>query len=513
MEDSISQDSGVDSSNHPHEFSPQPQGDGQPCSREDLSGGDVRTDKEFSDSEQNDVDDFGDFQSVCVAGETGAQKCSDSVPGTSSQERNDSQISSQMLSQESKSSKCEESELTRHKNSCSPPPLDCVAESTIVEDGFTSSFLPPDDDADFGDFASHEASFEPVRDTDCSDNTSPFTHNLQSDAKVIVAESDHGRVEDSVAQQVSCAEKLQYENLEEEGSACKSETDGRSEVEGVSEVEHQGEGFAALCSENTSITSERTSPPPLDEGSGEMATFSRDAEESSEENKGLETTASVSGSVDEARTGEETGLEKDSPSLSGINSTVLESEGLVMGGDRMVEQSEQEVEPSSGADEREHGGVCGSDDKSDFGDFNQANEDDNDLDFADLRKEVEGGSFDDFGDFSSGFAENNYGGFVSGEGFDNKGCDEFGDFTASADTEDKAAFGDFGDFEGDMEKGKGDDDDVPQDFDDFGEFSAPKSSDELQGFTAGVVEEAQFPPSDDGVSRRSIVLQKVRNLD
>ncbi|XP_050732453.1 aftiphilin-like isoform X2 [Eriocheir sinensis] len=552
LEDSISQDSGVDSSNHPHEFSPQPQGDEHPCSREDLISGDVRADREYSDNEQNGVDDFGDFQGGGVAGveTSGAKECLDGFSGTISQDKIDGQISSQLLSQESENSKCEESNPVRHRTNCSPPPLECVAESTVVEDGFPSSFVPPNDAADFGDFASHEATFDPSSDTHHLNDTSLHSHDLQPGAKATVLESDNGEIASSDAQQVSYAERLQDTSPEEEDLVCKPDRDARSGVKGVSDCEHLGENFASPPKETLSpLSDERTERGAADG----MATSSRDVGESS----GESTTRVSDRGIGEARTEDTARLENISPSPSGIESAVLESEWPVEGSDRMGEGSEQEVEPSNDADATEHFGVvCGSDEESNFGDFNQASGDEDDLDFADLRKQVESSSFEDFGDFSSGFAENNDGGVGSAErsgndkNTENKAeFDDFGDFTASADTEDKAEFGDFGDFTasadteekaefgdfgdftasadtedkaefgdfGDFEghtKEREVDDNVPQDFeDDFGDFSAPKSSEELQGSTTGgVVEEAQFPPSDDGVEKKSLVLQKLESL-
>lgn len=554
----------MDSSSHPHEFSPQPQGDEHPCSREDLSGGDVRAEREFSDSEQNGVDDFGDFQGGCVGVEKSyAQESLGGFEDTANQDKSDGQISSQMLSQESENSKCEEIDPARHRTNFSPPPLDCVAESTVVEDGFPSSFFPPDnEDADFGDFASHEATFDPSSNTNHLSDRSFHTHELQSSAKETIPESDNGEMASSVVQQASYVGRLENTSPQDKDLICKPDRNAKGEVKDVGNFEHLRESFASPPEETPSPLSNKGIQQGTADG---MSTTHGDVEESTRESKEFESTARVSdGDIDEGRIRNRGGLENISPSPSDMESAVLESAGPVERSDKMVEESEQEVGPSNDGDVTEHFGVCGSDKESDFGDFNQANDDEDDLDFADLRKQAESNSYDDFGDFNCEFAENNgdgigsverghdkdsddfgdfaastdtedkaeFGNFgdftaaaetdgkvefgdfgdftASGGTEDNVEFGDFGDFTASADTEDKVEFGDFGDFEGHAEEAEAND---IQDFEDgFGNFSAPKSSGEFQeSSTGGVAEETHFLPSDDGV-KRSPVLQKVRKF-
>ncbi|XP_063844158.1 aftiphilin-like isoform X2 [Scylla paramamosain] len=538
LEDSISQDSGVDSSNHPHEFSPQPQGDGHPCSREDLIGSDSgRVDRELSDIEQNDVDDFGDFQGVCSAGSEAPRECVGSVQANSSQDWDSSQISSQPLSQESETSKCKESESSRHRAVCSPPPLDCVAEDTLIED----------DDADFGEFSSHEAAFDLPSganiDEKCDSGSSLHSHICQPASKINMTQNEYEEISSgaSVHQIGSTTERLQADgNSEDEDLTCKSSRVARNAESDASEDE-QGEksvsslhskGFLRSEDENKvgpPVTSEVTQTPSLstadERGMADgMATSQENVREDSEENTVVVPTTSASGDgVDEEqRTGDKLGLDKSVPSLNSNENAVPENYIIVKG-------REGEVEPLSDTAER-ISDVCENENESDFGDFNQAkdgsgggnddddDDDDDDLDFGDLRKQVEEGTFgdsDDFGDFGD------FGAFSTGFGDGNEddgkvvgaSDDDFGDFTASAGTNAKAELDDFGDFVV-PEKGSAVEDDFPQDFnDDFGDFSAPENSEALRGFTTAAVEEVpQFQVQDDEVCKTSPVLQKLESL-
>lgn len=505
-----------------------------------------RADRELSDIEQNDADDFGDFQGVCAAGNEAPgeqeRECLGGMPGTTSQDWDNSQISSQPLSQESESSRCRESEPSRHRAACSPPPLDCVAKDTAIQDGFSSSFPPADDnddddDADFGNFASHEADFDlpsgaNIEDK-CSLESSLHPHDFESVPENKMMKGDHEEMASSasVHQINSTTERLQADgDSEEEDSVCKSSRVARSVEKEGSEDEQEGkENFTSfspkgfLSSEEetqvgTQIISEIPQSPSLDaeneRGAADgMASSQGSAWEGSEENTVVAPTTSASddGVDEEQRTGDRSGLDKGSPSLRCNESVVPESDKLVKGSDTMVKGREKEVKPSSDTAGRS-GDVCVSDNESDFGDFNQAEDDeeDDDLDFADLRKQVEDGTF---GDFSSGFGDGNEGGeFFAGDGDGNADDDDgFGDFAASADINAKAEFDDFGDF---VVHGKesAEEDDFSQNIDDdFGDFSAPENSGALRGFTTAPVEETpQFPPQDDGVCKTSPILQKVR---
>ncbi|XP_045122507.1 aftiphilin-like isoform X3 [Portunus trituberculatus] len=541
LEDSISQDSGVDSSNHPHEFSPQPQGDGHPCSREDLIGSDIgRVDRELSDFEQNDVDDFGDFQGVCSAGSETPRECVGSVQANSSQNWDSSQISSHPLSQESETSKCKENDSSRHRAVCSPPPLDCVAEDTLVKD----------DDADFGEFSSHEAGFDlpsgaNINDK-CDSEKSLHLHQCQPASEINIMQNECKEVSSgaSVHQISLITERLQADgNSEDEDLACKSSRVTRDAGSDASEDE-QGEtsvtflhskGFLRPEDESKvgpPVTSEVTQTPSHSAwnervmGDG-MATSQENVREDSEVNTVVVPTTSASGDGDEEqRTGDKFGLGKDVPFLSSNESAVPENDITV---------KEGEMEPSS--DTAEHiSDICENENESDFGDFNQAkgdnddggsddgeddDDDDDDLDFGDLRKQVEEGTFGDsddfgdFGDFSTGFGDGNEGSgeVVAGSDDAGDGEDDFGDFTASANTNVKAEFDDFGDFVV-PEKESAVEDDFSQDFsDDFGDFSAPENSEALRGFTTAAVEEVpQFQVQDGKVTKTSPILQKLESL-
>lgn len=346
LEDSISQDSGVDSSNHPHEFSPQPQGDGHPCSREDLNGSDNgRVDRELSDIEQNDVDDFGDFQGVCsVGGEVSRGESVGSVQANLSQDWDSSQISSQPLSQGSETSKCKESDSSRHRAVCSPPPLDCVAEDTLVEDD--------DDDADFGEFSSHEAGFdEPssaniVDKCDSESSLHPGPCQPAHQGNVLQNECKEISSDASVHQISLTTERLQADgNSEDEDVACKSSRLARGAESDTSEDE-QGEktvtslhskGF--LRSEDESkvgpaATSEVTQSPSLSVGNERgMADGKANSQENVREDSVVVPAASASGDGgdEEQRTGDKLGLGKGVPSLSGDERAVPENDSVVKG--------------------------------------------------------------------------------------------------------------------------------------------------------------------------------------
>ena len=553
LEDSISQDSGVDSSNHPHEFSPQPQGDGQPCSREDLSGGDGgRADRELSDIEQSDVDDFGDFQGVCD-GESGEnvsrgkeeEVCLDSKAENTSQDWDSSQmnqISSQPLAKESDKLKCKESESARHRADTSPPPLDCV-----IEDEMCSSSPVPDaaapadnDDADFGDFATHEAAFHLSNGTNtedkCSSDTTLDNHQLSH-----INTMASSTTPNTVHPITSTTERLQADgDSQDEDSTCKTsrvtrsvEGEGNEEEEdeeggkqgGDSSTSLQVKGCVRSEEENEVVipdtTEETQTPPPSltprdERGAGDgMATSQGNTREKSEESKVNE----------ELRTGDKLGTDidngNDDKSLSGNESVVPESDEGVKESEAKVKGREGEggeVELKSDATER-LSDVCGNENESDFGDFNQAendDDDDDDLDFADLRKQVEEGMYGEFGDFTSGF----------GEGNDDDGGDDFGDFTASADTtKTKSECNDFGDFVVPGKENVGEDDlsqnfnedfgDFNEEFGDFneefGDFNDPENSEALKGFTTPAAQEAaHFQTHQDSVCKASPVLQKVR---
>lgn len=521
-----------------------------------------------------------------------------------------------------------EEDTARHRISCSPPPLDHVAEGTVsAEKGFTSSvssFLPPEDDDDFGDFAdfaSHEPTFDHLQaDTKATGAASvpqqvSGTEDTQykKDSKTTAAPSDPQQVDEeenaqckkematvamsSVPQQISA----------EEDTPCKPDREEACEFVGKSDC---------LEERLTSEGQPRTPSPMPNEGTECGGVLEEKMVSTPKENRELESSVSVSESVVSARTGARVEVDSgissaevgsngvagesdvkeaepssdkggDNDDFGDFSSGVVDSEGSGTGRDIVVAEGSdvKEVEPSSdietGDNESDFGdfssGVKDSEgpgigrdrvvaegsnqeevglssnekndnDESDFGDFNRASDDDDDdLDFADLRKRVESGSLDDdFGDFSSGDVENKDAGGckkVQGSveevgGGDDKGSDDFGDFTTPGNTEDKSAFDDFGDFTapGDTEdksdfgdfgdfgdfEGHVNEDGVTQDFsaDDFGDFSAPGTSADLQGFSttsgsaAAAVKEAaqQFPPSESGVSKANPVLQKVREF-
>lgn len=172
-EDTISQDSGVGSSNHPNEFSPQPQVDDH--SFGEFSGCDpniLKVNSEPSDavaSVRNDDGDcgFADFQSFSTSVADEPLSSQEPEPTTlslanSNIDQADDETSSQVFPT---APECSENSGKRSsRNSFSmigtPPPLDYVVNNVIQGDEFSyiSSNHTADSDDDFGDFASSKVS-------------------------------------------------------------------------------------------------------------------------------------------------------------------------------------------------------------------------------------------------------------------------------------------------------------------------------------------------------------------
>ncbi|XP_042234036.1 aftiphilin-like isoform X3 [Homarus americanus] len=172
-DDTISQDSGVGSSNHPNEFSPQPQAD-------DHSFGDFSTcvtavfkvNNERTDGVgvvKNDGDDgLNNFQAFTSAGDEPPRiqepECSTYSSDPNIDQGNDN-FSSQVFPTVSETPEGSGKRSPRNSFSMigTPPPLDYVANSVTVDDEF-SRFSPnhraaaDDDDDEFGDFTSNEIS-------------------------------------------------------------------------------------------------------------------------------------------------------------------------------------------------------------------------------------------------------------------------------------------------------------------------------------------------------------------
>lgn len=180
-EDTISQDSGLGSANHPNEFSPQPQPDARIF--EDFASGvpDVSKIMENKPSHavgsKNDQssNNFADFQSfVSAATEQDPQSSGSSVVVN---KETDGYVDTGLSSTSSQAG-----DPLSFAMSGTPPPLDHVADTTVLDDDFTrlSPSLPPSDADEFGDFTSVEF---------CADDSKGASHQTVVEDEVIHAES------------------------------------------------------------------------------------------------------------------------------------------------------------------------------------------------------------------------------------------------------------------------------------------------------------------------------------
>ncbi|XP_069951493.1 aftiphilin isoform X4 [Cherax quadricarinatus] len=542
-DDTISQDSGVGSSNHPNEFSPQPPLDDHSfgdfsSSVPDVSKVSVEPRNEAGNlkSEDDDFTNFQAFSSVSnipprVKDSECATISSDNGSGEHDHVNNSSQIFSAVP-------ECYEGSGRRSRNSFSmigtPPPLDYVANSETLDDEF-SRFSPnlPTDNDDFGDFKYNEmpditnGELPFAEKVNCN-KSSPVLHKkerftLQDSVKN--KESAPLNIKESVSANVSIIKNItnQMNNIDENSGYSKTETAnvinksvppdcisiGNEFSTQVSRTldknlnmgyetqstvtTNRKDGISSVFSSENVV--EKVKNEVMDAGSVEehhciKASCSCDSAESHWKNE-IEEQLDISKVSVESWTDYERGDKKND---SGVDANSISNKSACNHEDYEFSEVRTEKGEHDGIQcyksytlrdsvvlrehspsDIEHFDKADSQSESDFGDFSKANDEDDDLDFADLREQVENGTFgteeavhladevgkfsdthinseneDEFGDFnSSAFIDSEFGDFGSA----NVG-DEFGDFAVheacgSYTNHDlKGEFGDFDDPEG-----------------------------------------------------------------
>ncbi|XP_042887804.1 aftiphilin-like isoform X2 [Penaeus japonicus] len=526
-EDTISQDSGLGSANHPNEFSPQPQPDGRIF--EDFSSGVPDVSKTTGNKpshamgSKNDQssNNFADFQSFdSTATEQEPQSSGSSIVVN---KETDGYVDNGLSSTSSQTG-----DPLSFAMSGTPPPLDRVADTTVLDDDFTrlSPSLPPSDADEFGDFASvefcigvskgapHQTNVEDQvshaesKETkaSCSEETigegcqpsklksASVIDNVRKQSEIISEDSDSLTPDDwhSVNSGDSINDAKVLTNVESDTVLNHSLTDskGASPVEGALDSKHENcIRTTELCENDLDDDNDASSSVCANNNFDDCCVDSSASLAVQEE--GSEVTCSITtknNQLDDTRSNvlnkeavcsdsfESRKVEEDSDfgefagpgfveSASNNNSSLDVRTGIA---DEYKAQNNLSEEAGADADD-DFGGfvIHKADDENDFdfSDFHKSKPDDDedDLDFGDLRARVESGMFEAD---ESPSADDEFG--------------DFGTFASAAEAKIDAAvdedeFGDFGASADDF----GDFDGAGGVEDDFGDFSAPTNMTEF----------------------------------
>ncbi|XP_037778322.1 aftiphilin-like isoform X3 [Penaeus monodon] len=517
-EDTISQDSGLGSANHPNEFSPQPQPDARIF--EDFASGvpDVSKITENKSSHavgsKNDQgsNNFADFQSfVSAATEQDPQSSGSSIVVN---KETDGYVDTGLSSTSSQAG-----DPLSFAMSGTPPPLDHVADTTVLDDDFTrlSPSLPPNDADEFGDFtsvefcvdvskgASHQTNVEDeVTHAESKENNDTFkssnseetvtegcqpskvksasvVDNVRKQSEIISEDSDSLTQDDwhSVNSGDSSNDVKVLTNVESETVLSNSLTDskGLTPVEGALDSKHKNHlRTTELCGDDLDDNKDASSSICANDNfdccvdsSASLAVQEEGSEVScsiTTNNNQLDDTRNnaIDNETDCSDRNDSRKMEEDSDfgEFAGpgfVESASNKDSSLdVRTGMADEIKAQNNLSDGAGADD---------DDDDEFGGFEiHKTDDENDFDFSDFRKAKTGDDEDDldFGDLRARV----------------ESCMFEADESPSADDE----FGDFGTFASAVEAKA----DVADDDDEFGDFGAP--ADDFGGFGgAGGVED------------------------
>ncbi|XP_063604712.1 aftiphilin-like isoform X2 [Penaeus indicus] len=534
-EDTISQDSGLGSANHPNEFSPQPQPDARIF--EDFASGvpDVSKVGESKPSHgvgsKNDQssNNFADFQSfVSTATEQDPQSSGSSIVVN---KETDGYVDTGLSSTSSQAG-----DPLSFAMSGTPPPLDHVADTTVLDDDFTrlSPSLPPSDADEFGDFtsvefcvdvskgASHQTNVEDeVTHADSKENNDTFKSssseetvtegcqpskvksasvidNVRKQSEIISEDSDSLTQDDwhSVNSGDSSNDVKVLTNVESETVLSNSLTGskGVTPVEGALDSKHKNHlRTTELCGDDLDDNKDASSSMCANDNFDDSCVDSSASLAVQEE--GSEVSCSITTNNNQLDDTRNNAIDNETDCSDRFDSRKMEEDsdfgefagpGFVESASNkdssldvrtgIADELKAQINLSDGA-----GADDDDDDDDEFGGFEiHKTDDENDFDFSDFHKAKTGDDEDDL-DFGDLRARVESGMFEADES--PSADDEFGDFgtfasavEAKADAaDDDDEFGDFGapaeDFGGFDGAGGVEDD--------FGDFSAPANGSEL----------------------------------
>ncbi|KAK4327814.1 hypothetical protein Pmani_001739 [Petrolisthes manimaculis] len=465
--------------------------------------------------DQDVEEDFGDFQ--CISDSHEPSPTSDVLVGSEGNGYSED---------DEKQSEGPGASNNSFTKTCTPPPLDRVAA-----DEFTrfSPTLPVSTEDDFGDFAASEMQGTTivsenkdgiingsttgggqdieVKQDRCVDGSITVNSNVEV-SRTLKDEKPDGENEECTGGCVFVNDADSTSNVQDEviGSAGDKCYDGDDVIAEPIELAAEQEGYSVISSEYDNVKSECPNDGFDNCSDNSGAT----------EKKPWTGGKNIESSCKDVDNVSEDSLEKSTP-LHCVQSASNDNSNVDIGNKVVTEERTADIEQEK--QNNEFGDISkfdGDDEESDFGDFDRANDDD-DLDFEDLRKKVEEGAFaeeDDFGNFTDNNtkayeASDTFGELSGADGnlsesesgknseINNDDEDEFGDFTAQELKEGEAVSqnpecendeDNFGDFAGHESKDKGGTQDPEFEDDDFGDFSQPGTE---QDFVSSLASEKQ----------------------
>ncbi|XP_047468338.1 aftiphilin-like isoform X3 [Penaeus chinensis] len=531
-EDTISQDSGLGSANHPNEFSPQPQPDARIF--EDFASGVPDVSKITEDKPSHAVgskndqssNNFADFQSfVSTATEQDPQSSGSSIVVN---KETDGYVDTGLSSTSSQAG-----DPLSFAMSGTPPPLDHVADTTVLDDDFTrlSPSLPPSDADEFGDFtsvefcvdvskgASHQTDVEDeVTHADSKENNDTFKStnseetvtegcqpskvksasvidNVRKQSEIISEDSDSLTQDDwhSVNSGDSSNDVKVLTNVESETVLSNSLTGskGLTPVEGALDSKHKNHlRTTELCGDDLDDNKDASSSMCANDNFDDSCVDSSASLAVQEE--GSEVSCSITTNNNQLDDTRNNAIDNETDCSDRFDSRKKEEDSdfgefAGPGFDESASNKDSSLDVRTGmADEFKaqnnlSDGAGADDDDDEFGGFEiHKTDDENDFDFSDFHKAKTGDDEDDL-DFGDLRARVESGMFEADES--PSADDEFGDFGTFASAvkakanvaDDDDEFGDFGapadDFGGFDGAGGVEDD--------FGDFSAPANVSEL----------------------------------